>query len=167
MPDKVRDFIKDFAITADTGIRGATLEETTRNREKYWRNWCKLAGIMGVDPELDEGKVPYQLKARALTIFGAAVRKGVYGNCKQVAKASVSTAISAIGQTITMDGRNGKKNPVMQEGSTKKFIEPVHRMLQGFANDDPPTTKKLPVDVDVPEFLCDLGCSEHASPKDC
>ena len=66
-----------------------------------------------------------------------------------------------------MDGRNGKKNPVMQEGSTKKFIEPVHRMLQGFANDDPPTTKKLPVDVDVPEFLCDLGCSEHASPKDC
>ena len=40
-------------------------------------------------------------------------------------------------------------------------------MLQGFANNDPSTTKKLPVDVDVPEFLVDLGCSEHASPKDC
>ena len=101
------------------------------------------------------------------TIFGAAARKGDYSNCQQVAKASVSTATSVIGQIITMDGHNGKKNPVMQEGSTKKFIEPVHRMLQGFANNDPPTTKKLPVDVDVPEFLCDLGCSEHASPKDC
>ena len=72
MSDEVRDFIKDFAITADTGIRGATLEETARIREKYWRNWCKLAGIMGVDPELDERKVPYQLKARALCLIGKA-----------------------------------------------------------------------------------------------
>ena len=53
----------------------------------------------------------------------------------------------------------------MQEGKNQ-FIEPVHRMLQGFSNDDPPTTKKLPVDVDVPEFLYDLGCSKHASAKD-
>ena len=65
-----------------------------------------------------------------------------------------------------MDRQNGRKNPMMQEG-TKKFIEPVHRMLQGFDNKNPATTKKLPVDVDVPEFLCDLGCCEHASPKDC
>ena len=167
MQDEYRDFIQDFAITADTGVRNATLEETARNREKYWRNWCKLAGILRVDPELDERKVPYQVKARALTIFGGAVRKGVYGNCKQVAKATVSTAISAIGTTITMDGTNGKDNPVMQSGSKTKFIEPVHRMLQGFGNDDPATTKKLPVDIDVPEFLCDMGCAEHAKPKDC
>ena len=54
----------------------------------------------------------------------------------------------------------------MQEGATKKFIELVHRMQQGFANNDPATTKKLPVDVDIPEYLCDLGCAEHAKPKD-
>ena len=164
--DEYKAFIKDFAITADTRVRNATLEETTQNRDKYWRNWCKLAEILRVDPELDETKVPYQLKARALTIFGAAVRKGIYGNCKQVVRDTVSTAISAIGQTITMDGRNGKENPVMQQGSKHQFIAPVHRMLQGFANDDPPTTKKLPIGVDIPEFLCDLGCSEHAKPKD-
>ena len=128
MSDKVRDFIKDFAITADAGIRGATLEETTRNREKYWRNWCKLAGIMGVDPELDERKVPYQLKARALTIFGAAVRKGVYGNCKQVAKASVSTAICSLGHIIEMERGY---NPVK---SGDKYILPMHEMIQGFLN---------------------------------
>ena len=54
MPDQYRDFIKDFAITDDTEIWGATMEETARDRDKYWRNWCKIAGIMGVDPELDD-----------------------------------------------------------------------------------------------------------------
>ena len=38
---------------------------------------AKLAGIMGVDPYLDPRKVPYQLKVRALTIFGAGVREGM------------------------------------------------------------------------------------------
>ena len=86
MQDEYNDFIKSFAITADTGFRNATLEETSRNREKYWRNWCKLARILRVDPELDKRKVPYQVKVRALTIFGGAVRQGVYGYCKQVIK---------------------------------------------------------------------------------
>ena len=30
-------------------------------------------------------------------------------------------------------------------------------MMEGWRNEDPPTKKKLPVGIDVPELLADLG----------
>jgi len=39
-------------------------------------------------------------------------------------------------------------------------------MLDGFRKADPPTTKKLPVEVDVPEFLVQLGLSPEARELD-
>jgi hypothetical protein len=35
-------------------------------------------------------------------------------------------------------------------------------MLDGFRKADPPTTKQLPVEADVPEFLVQLGLSPEA-----
>jgi hypothetical protein len=35
-------------------------------------------------------------------------------------------------------------------------------MLDGFCKADPPTTKQLPVEADVPEFLVNLGLSPEA-----
>jgi hypothetical protein len=40
-------------------------------------------------------------------------------------------------------------------------------MLDGFRKADPPTTKQLPVEVDVPEFLVQLGLSPEACELDC
>ena len=50
-------------------------------------------------------------------------------------------------------------NPVKISG-TDKFLQPIDRMLKGFRNDDPATVKKLPIEVDVPEFL--VECAEDA-----
>ena len=153
-----RHIIKNLSRTADAGIRNARLEETARVGDKYWQHWTKLAGIMGVDPYLDPGNVTYNERVRALTVFGAAVRSGVYGNRKRTASATVSSAISAVGQEIAMAGGTDF-NPVKISG-TDKFLQPIDRMLKGFRNDDPATVKKLPIEVDVPEFL--VECAEDA-----
>ena len=39
-------------------------------------------------------------------------------------------------------------------------------MLDGFRKADPPTTKQLPVEADVPEFLVQLGLSPEARELD-
>ncbi len=39
-------------------------------------------------------------------------------------------------------------------------------MLEGFRKDDPPTTKQLPVEADVPEFLVSLGLASEARELD-
>jgi hypothetical protein len=36
-------------------------------------------------------------------------------------------------------------------------------MLDGWRKQDPPTSKKLPVEADVPEYLCKMGASPHAT----
>ena len=159
-----RDIIARLSRAADAGIRNSKLEETARVSEKYWRNWRKLAGVMDVDPYLDPRKVSYQLKVRALTIFGAAVREGMYGQGKQVARGTVSKAISAIGQEICMAGDCGE-NPVKIPG-TDDFLLPIQQMLEGFGNDDPACTKKLPVEVDIPEELVKMAQNEYSSWKE-
>ena len=39
-------------------------------------------------------------------------------------------------------------------------------MLDGFRKDDPSTTKQLPVEADVPEFLVSLGLASEARKLD-
>lgn len=159
-----KDIIKDLSLTADAGIRNSRLEETSNVSDKYWRHWVKLAGIMELDPYLDPGKVTYNERVRALTIFGAAVRQGLYGNCQQTASGTVSTAISAVGQEIAMAG-GSDFNPVKISG-TNKFLHPIDRMLKGFRNEDPATVKKLPIEVDVPELLVKCAAKEGATAQE-
>jgi hypothetical protein len=45
----------------------------------------------------------------------------------------------------------------------KDFIPAVKQMLDGFIRDDPPTMKKLPVEVDVPEWLMERGQKPEAT----
>ena len=159
-----KDIITNLSLTADAGIRNSRLEETAKVGDKYWRHWLKLARIMGVDPYLDPRTVSYNERVRALTVFGAAVRQGLYGNGKQTACGTVSTAISAVGQEIAMAG--GKEyNPVKIIG-TDKFLHPIDRMLKGFRNEDPATVKKLPIEVDVAEYLVDDAAGNNASALD-
>ena len=40
-------------------------------------------------------------------------------------------------------------------------------MLDGFCEADPPTTKQLPVEADIPEFLITLGLTAEAHKLDC
>jgi hypothetical protein len=54
------------------------------------------------------------------------------------------------------------RNPTKVEGSDK-FLPRIAQMLEGFRKEDPPTLKKLPVEVDVPEFMCMLGLVSGAT----
>ena len=164
VPAEYKDILKNLSLAADAGIRNSRLEETSRVSDKYWRHWVKLARIMELDPYLDPRAVSYNERVRALTIFGAAVRQGLYGNGKQTASGTVSTAISAIGQEIAMAG-GSDFNPVKISG-TDKFLHPIDRMLKGFKNDDPATVKKLPIEVDVAEYLVDGAADEVATARE-
>ena len=44
-----------------------------------------------------------------------------------------------------------------------KLIPRLAQMLDGWRKTDPPTSKKLPVEADVPEYLCTLGAAPHAT----
>ena len=47
-----------------------------------------------------------------------------------------------------------------------KLLPRLQQMLDGFTKVDPPTTKQLPVEADVPEFLVQLGLSPEARELD-
>ena len=43
-------------------------------------------------------------------------------------------------------------NPT-KEGHSDKLLPRLQQMVEGYRKEDPPTLKKLPVEVDVPEIL--------------
>jgi hypothetical protein len=70
----------------------------------------------------------------------------------------VVTALTAVGKTISLDfGVDPTK-----EAGQKDFLPCIAQMVDGFAKADPPTMKKLPVEVDVPEYLVKQGQAEGA-----
>ena len=52
-------------------------------------------------------------------------------------------------------------NPTKVWGSDK-FAPRISQMIDGMAKEDPPTMKKLPVEVDVPEYIAKAG-KDHAA----
>ncbi len=48
-----------------------------------------------------------------------------------------------------------------------KLLPCLQQMLNGFQKADPPKTKQLPVEADVPEFLVQLALSLEARKLDC
>lgn len=115
---------------------------------------------MGVDPYLQEA--PFTVRVRLLSGFAGRVRTGYYGRGKQVQAGSVSSAITAIGQTIALATAT---NPT-KIGGSDKLLPRLQQMLDGFRKADPPTTKQLPVEADVPEYLVKLGQDSEARELD-
>ena len=56
-------------------------------------------------------------------------------------------------------------NPLKLDGSDR-LLQPLQLMMAGLRKWDKPTKKKLPVEVDVVELLCNLGQLPTASTKD-
>ncbi len=56
-------------------------------------------------------------------------------------------------------------NPTKIVGSDK-LLPHLQQMLDGFCKADPPTTKQLPVDADIPEYLVKLGRDPEARELD-
>ncbi len=66
---------------------------------------------------------------------------------------TVSGTITAIGQTITMACND---NPTKVVG-LEKFLLALQVMIEAYSKEDPPIKKMLPVEVDMPELLVEMG----------
>ncbi len=91
--------------------------------------------------------------------FAAHTQTGYYGQGQQVQAATVTGAITSIGQTIVMAVGD---NPTKVSGS-EKFLPALQVMIKGYSKADPPTKKMLPVEADVPELLVKMGYSSSGS----
>jgi hypothetical protein len=112
---------------------------------------------MGVDLYLQQ--VPFTKSVRCLTGCAATTQTGYYGKGRQVQSSTVTSAITAIGQTISLACNN---NPTKIAGSDK-FIPAIQVMIDGYTKAYPPTKKMLPVEADVPKLLVKMGYDKSGS----
>jgi hypothetical protein len=98
---------------------------------------------------------------RVLSGFMARVHTGYFGQQKQVKHCTVSSAITAVGQTIALACND---NPTKIIGSDK-LIPWLQVMLDGYHKADPPTFKKLPVQLDIPKLLVTNANSNNETQK--
>jgi len=112
---------------------------------------------MGFDPYLQS--TTFEQPIRSLTGFAQRIRTGYYGRGRQVQAATVTGAITAVGQTISLAIGH---NPTKVIGSDK-FLPALQVMIDGFAKEDPPTRKILPDESDVPELLVEMGYSKSGT----
>jgi hypothetical protein len=89
---------------------------------------------MGVDPYLQDSS--FTIKVRLLLGFARRVRTGYYGRGKQVQASSVSSAIMAVGQAITL-AMNTHPTKIV---GLDKLLPRLQQMLDGFQKVNPPTT---------------------------
>ena len=101
----------------------------------------------------------YTTKVRVLTGFAARVRQGLFGRGKRVAAGTVVGAITAVGQEIALACGT---NPTKMTGS-ERLLPRLSQILDGWRKEDPPTTKQLPVEADVPELLAETGRDGNAT----
>ena len=110
-----------------------------------------------MDPTLQA--TPYNHRIRCLSRFAAVQQAGVYDQGNQVQAGTVSGALTAVGQTISLDF---EIKPTKRLGSDK-FAPRLAEMLTGWSKEDPATVKKMPVEADVPELLAEQAQRRGAS----
>jgi hypothetical protein len=130
-------YAHDFCLVDDAFYSGR-LEATSCGRQKYWNHWQKYTLPVGVDPYLQD--TDFSKWIQLLSGFAARVRTGYYGNKSQVKNCTVSSALTAIGQTIALAFDS---NPTKVVGS-KRLLPCLQIMLDGYRKVDLPTQKKLP-----------------------
>ena len=135
---------------------------TVKSKNKYWAVWVAYEQVVGVDPYLPEDDSLYLEQIGALAGFSAQVKSGYYGYSCEIQSGSVSTALAAVGQEISMVRRY---NPLKMNGSDN-LLKPLGIIMSGYKKWDKPVEKKQPVGIDIPELLCTLGQLWSASVKD-
>ena len=145
---------------ADAGFKYGRVASTTTKRDVCWTHWTNYVAPLQLDPFLQN--TDYTTQVRAITGFAGRVRSGYYGRGRQITAPAVNTAITAVGTTIALATGH---NPTKMVGAQDKLVPRLTQMLAGFKKEDPPTIKKLPIEVDIPEYisLCSLrpAATEH------
>ncbi len=159
LPPELQDvYVCDFRL-ADAAFRAGRLVATSLAREAHWQNWTTYVKPMGINPYLQS--TTFKRRMQSLTGFAQQTRTGYYGRGRQVQAATVTGAITAVGQTISMVIGN---NPTKAIGFDK-FLPALQIMIDGYAKEDPPTQKMLPVETDVPELLVEMGYSKAGTTR--
>ena len=96
------------------------------------------------------------MRARTLSVFSARVRTGAYGHRRQVAVGIVFAALTAIGQMIKL--LDTGINPIKSIGSDRN-VYPIKVVVAGWEKIESPTTKKLPIEVDIPKLLVKMAAA--------
>lgn len=160
LPPFLRDMYEGDFRVADAGFHNGRLAATTSKRQLYWTYWTHYVTPLRLDPYLQN--TPHTTQVRAITGFAGRVRTSYYGRGRTITAPAVNMALTAIGTTIALATGT---NPTKLRGAQDKLIPRLAQMLAGFRKDDPPTIKKLPVEVDIPEYiaLCSLrpAATEH------
>ncbi len=145
-------YLRDFRL-ADEAFYSGRLEATSPGRKKYCNHWKKHVSPVGVDAYLQD--TPFTKRIRLLSGFAARVRTGYYdyGNKRQVKNCTVTSMLTAVGQTIALAC---DANPTKVIGS-KCLLPRLQIMLDGYRKVNPATMKKLSVQSNVPELLVELG----------
>mmetsp|Transcript_24953 Transcript_24953/g.44940 ORF Transcript_24953/g.44940 Transcript_24953/m.44940 type:complete len:447 (-) Transcript_24953:968-2308(-) len=157
LPAFQRPLYESVFRAADEAFVAGRVAASTKKREAQYANWCACVRPLGVGPLLQE--TPFHHRVRCLTGFGSLTRSGYFGKGKQVQSRTVSTAITAIGKTFALaHGINPTKTP-----GSDKLLPRLQEMLTGWGKQDPVTTKKLPVEVNIPELLVREGLCQTAA----
>ena len=90
--------------------------------------------------------------------FSGRVKSGWYGYGRQVSNGTVTSALTAVGQAFSVHNRG---NPLKPHES-KDYNLDVKVMLDGWKKEGPPTMKKLPIEVDIPEYLVERSMEPDA-----
>jgi hypothetical protein len=159
LPPLVRDQVAYYVRIAERGFRNGRVEATTKARETHWRNWKWYCQFVGLDPLLQ--RISHYKLTYAVLGFMGMLRVGEFGRVKQVRAATVSAALAAINKTISL----ATKAQPLKEVGANLFLFAISETLAGFAKEDPPIDKKLPVAVDVVEFLVKQGMGPEADQK--
>ena len=151
-------YASDFYL-ADEGYYAGRVAATSKARKSYWDHWNAYVRPLGMDPYLQDA--PYIDKVRVLTGFAARVRGGGYGRGQRVQTSTVSTAVTAVGQTISLACGT---NPTKIAGSDK-MIPRLQQILDGWRKGDPPTKKQLPVEAEIFGGFGTSGDGYRAGPR--
>jgi hypothetical protein len=106
--------------------------------------------------------VRFNHRMHLTTGFASRIRRGKYSGNRTVRASTVSSALTSIGQTIALVFEH---NPFNVMGSDK-FHGRISQMLNSWKQNNPATSKKLPVEADVPEYLVNIGLQRYATALD-
>eukprot|EP00956_Cyclotella_meneghiniana_P036899 scaffold132055_cov20-Cyclotella_meneghiniana.AAC.1 len=144
LPPVAKNHVTNLLRLADRGFRHGRVEATSKTRKAYWDKWRRHCQLIRLDNRLQG--VSFEEKCNAALSFAAAIRYGWYTRGGTVRAGTVSQALSAVNTTIALDIN---EQPFKVQGS-KDFLPLISQTLAGWAREDPPTEKKMPVEADIP-----------------
>ena len=108
--------------------------------QKYWHHWCAYIKPLHINPFL-ETTTAWEVILETITFIDR-VRRGYYRNGKRIIFQTPQVALSAISQTIELEGCI---SPIYIR--EKNYMISIQRQIEGYQREEPLPTHKLAVPV--------------------